>query len=230
LGIEILTKNNPTPLDMAGGYLATYDKYIASPIMLDSAFFYLNKSNEKMELKTPVLIHYLFAKNNFEKIITEAENLPHDFNMDAWTAYWIGEAYLHYGDFNNALIYFTKAENKLPLHLDFLEKKGIALIGLKRIKEAKDTFNKTLSLNPKRPIARCNLGYAYALTGNFPEAEKLYDQAIALDPDYAQALINKAALLAVKKNKNGARKLLEKVLKKEPENRQALEGLKRLNG
>ncbi len=228
LGIEILTKENPTPLDMARGYLATYDKFITASIMLDSAFYYLEKTNEKPEFKIPVLIHYLFSKNNFGEIINEAKKLPDGFILDAWTAYRIGEAYLQNGDFNNALIYFSKAEIELPLHLDFLEKKGIALMALKRIKEAKVIFNKIIYENPKRPIALCNLGFAYALTGNMLEAEKLYDQAISLDPDYAQALINKAALLAFKKNKNEARKLLLRVLKKEPENGQALEGLKKL--
>ena len=228
LGIEILTKENPTPLDMARGYLATYDKYIASPVMLDSAYFYLEKSTANNKLKTPILIHYLFSKKDTEGIINEANKLNNGYNVDAWTAYRIGEAYLQKIDFNNALIYFTKAENGLPLHLDFLEKKGIALIGLKRIKEAKNIFTKIISENPKRPVALCNLGYVHVLMGNFNEAEKLYDQAIALNPDYAQALINKAALLAFQQNKKEAQKLLEKVLKKEPENRQALEGMKML--
>ena len=229
LGLEILTKENPTPLDIARGYLATYDKYIAAPIMLDSVFYYLEKSKEKAENKIPVLIHYLFAKNDFEKIIDEANKLPVDFHLDAWTAYRIGEAYLQSSNFKHALHYFLLAEKELPLHLDFLEKKGIALMALKKIKDAKNIFNKIISENPKRSVALCNLGFAHALTGNMVEAENLYDQAIALDPDYAQALINKAAILAIKNKKTDARKLLEKVLGKEPENRQALEGLKRLN-
>lgn len=228
LGIEILTKNNPSPLDMARGYLATYDKYIAAPIMLDSAFYYLEKSTAQDELKTPVLIHYLFAKNDLNKIKEEANKINNNSNIDAWTAYRIGEAFWQNNDYNNALKYFSLAENGLPLHLDFLEKKGISLIALKRIKEAKEVFNKILSENPKRPVALCNLGFAHALTGNLIEAEKLYDQAIALDPDYAQALINKAAILALQQNKQEAQKLLIKVLKKEPDNSQALEGLKRL--
>jgi Flp pilus assembly protein TadD len=228
LGIEILTKNNPTALDMARGYLATYDKYITAPIMLDSAFYYLEKSTADAELKTPVLIHYLFAKNYLNTIREEANKINNNSNIDAWTAYRIGEAFWQNNDYNNALKYFSLAENGLPLHLDFLEKKGISLIALKRIKEAKEVFNKILSENPKRPVALCNLGFAHALTGNLIEAEKLYDQAIALDPDYAQALINKAAILALQQNKQEAQKLLIKVLKKEPDNSQALEGLKRL--
>ena len=229
LGIEILTKENPAPLDMARGYLATYDKYIESPIMLDSALFYLNKSRKKAIVKFPVLIHLLFAKNNFEKIIEELNNLNEKINFDAWTAYRIGESFLRTGDFNKALFYFSESVNGLPLHLDFLEKKGIALLALKRIKEAKTIFEKIIKENPKRPVALCHLGFAYALTNNLPMARKLYDEALALDPDYAQALINKAALLALQENNEDAKKLLELVLKKQPENLQALAGLKRLS-
>ncbi|MEO1262510.1 MAG: tetratricopeptide repeat protein [Bacteroidota bacterium] len=228
LGIKILTKDNPTPLDMARGYLATYDKYIESPIMLDSAFYYLNISQEKSTIKFPVLIHLLFAQNNFDKIIEELNGQNNKTKFDAWTAYRIGESFLRTGNFKNALNYFSEAVDRLPLHLDFLEKKGIALLALKRIKEAKVVFEKTLKENPKRPVALCHLGYAHVLTNNLPMAQKLYDQAIALDPDYAQALINKAALLALQNKNQDAKKLLEKVLKKQPENQQALAGLRRL--
>ena len=212
LGIEILTKENPTPLDMARGYLATYDKYIAAPVMLDSAFYYIERSKAKKEVKTPVLIHYWFAKKEASKLIEEAEKLPSGFFMDAWTAYRIGEAYLQTNNFEKAFAYFSEAEKELPLHLDFLEKKGIALIGLNQIEEAKIIFNKIISENPKRPVALCNLGYTQALSGNITDAEKLYDQAITLDPDYAHALVNKAALMAFKNEKMEAKKLLEKVI------------------
>ncbi|MBK9016709.1 MAG: tetratricopeptide repeat protein, partial [Saprospiraceae bacterium] len=66
---------------------------------------------------------------------------------------------------------------------------------MKRIAEAKTVFENVLKLNPERPIALLNLGYANVLTNNLPQGEKLYDQALALDPDYEQALVNKAALL-----------------------------------
>ena len=228
LGLEILTKENPAPLDMARGYLATFDKYTPSPLMLDSAAYYLGKSVAGDEGRLPVLIHYLYAKKDFGKIIEELSKPAALPSLDAWTAYRAGEAFLQNNDFQNALKYFSEAEKELPLHLDFLEKKGVALLSLKRLKEAKTVFEKVLSLNPKRPVALCNLGFAHVLTGNLVAGEKLYDKAIALDPDYAQALVNKAALLALQKKKDEARGLLLKVLKKDPANRQAMEGLKHL--
>ncbi len=226
LGIQNLTKPNPSPLDMARGYLAMHDKYIASPVMLDSAAFYLSKSRGKPERLLPVKVHLLFLKQDWEGIL--AIKFPDGMKLDAWTAYRVGEACMNKGFAESALHWYDLAVQDYPLHLDFLEKKGAALLALKRIAEAKTVFENVLKLNPGRPIALLNLGYANVLTGNLPQGEKLYDQALALDPDYEQALVNKAALLIFQQKKPDAKRLLERVLRINPGNVQAREGLGRL--
>lgn len=231
LGIEILTKDNPTHLDMARGYLAVYDKYVAAPVMLDSAAFYIGNSPASFREKLPLLIHLHINRGDHGWITqtTSSVKLPVD-SMDAWTAYRIGEAYYQTADYKNALRYFEQAVSGLPLHLDFMEKQGLALANLQRTTEAEKVFRKVLSENTKRPVALTNLGFIKVLDGNILEAEKLYDQAIDLDPDYPQALVNKAALLIFKKDKKGGKKLLERVLEIDPENAQAKQGLAVLNG
>jgi len=224
LGIQNMTSPNPSPLDMARGYLATHDKYINSPVMLDSAAFYLAKSTEKPERLLPVKIHLLFLKEDWKGIIAAAKSMPKD-HSDGWTSYRIGEAYFNTGDPQTALSYYEMALQHYPLHLDFLEKKGAAMLALKRIAEAKKVFENVLRENPKRPVALLNLGYANLLTNNLPLAEKLYNQALALDPDYEQALLNKAALFILQGKKAAAKGLLERVLKLNPRNSQAKEGL-----
>lgn len=226
LGIQNMTKPNPSPLDMARGYLATHDKYIASPVMLDSAAFYLAKSTEKAERLLPVKIHLLFLKEDWKGILASIPNS--EFPNDGWTTYRIAEAYSNTGDPQSALQYLDMALQRYPLHLDFLEKKGATLLALKRIAEAKKVFENVLKLNPERPIALLNLGYANVLTNNLPQAEKLYNQALALDPDYEQALVNKAALFIFQEKKGEAKRLLERVLKLNPENVGALEGMKHI--
>ncbi len=229
LGIQNMTQPNPSPLDMARGYLATHDKYIASPVMLDSAAFYLAKSKEKAERLLPVKVHLLFLKQDWEGILASISQFPNfQFSTDGWTPYRIGEAYFNTGDAETALRYFDRALQTYPLHLDFLEKKGAALLALKRIAEAKKVFEVVLKLNPERPIALLNLGYANVLTNNLPQAEKLYDQALALDPDYEQALVNKAALLIFQGKKVAAKRLLERALVVNPGSVGAREGLGRL--
>ncbi|MBI1224786.1 MAG: tetratricopeptide repeat protein [Bacteroidetes bacterium] len=234
LGIQNMTTQNPSPLDMARGYLATHDKYIQSPVMLDSAAYYLSKSQAATSKLLPVKIHLLFLKEDWQGIIAATKSMTNDAKpmtndqTNGWLNYRIGEAYLKTGDPEKALSYYEAALQAYPLHLDFLEKKGVALLAMKRIGEAKKIFENILKLNPERPIALLNLGYANVLTGNLPEAEKLYDQALALDPDYEQALVNKAALLILQGEKKEAKRLLEHALVVNPGSVGAREGLGRL--
>ncbi len=229
LGIQILTKENPMPLDMARGYLATHDKYLASPVMLDSADFYLKQSSVSPEKKFPSLVHLLFLRENYDSIVGLSATLPAaKIPADGWTAYRIGEAFFKTGNNEQALKFFDLALTVLPLHLDFLEKKGAALVNLNRMAEAKVVFEKVIAENPKRPVALSNLGYVNLTMGKLAEAERLYNQAIALDPDYEQALVNKAALFIFQQKKEEARRLLRRVLKINPENGQARQGVEML--
>ncbi|MBK9016710.1 MAG: hypothetical protein IPM82_23000 [Saprospiraceae bacterium] len=123
LGIQNLTKPNPSPLDMARGYLAMHDKYIASPVMLDSAAFYLSKSKEKPEQLLPVKVHLMFLKQDWEGIL--AIKFPDGMKLDAWTAYRVGEACMNKGYAESALHYYDLAVQDYPLHLDFLRKKAL---------------------------------------------------------------------------------------------------------
>jgi tetratricopeptide (TPR) repeat protein len=224
LGIQNLTKSNPSPLEMAKGYLAMHDKYIQTPLMLDSAAFYLHQSKAKSVELLPVRIHLLFLKQDWKGILAAAQELETIPN-NGWTAYHIAEGYYNTGDYENALRHFDLALAVYPQHLDFQEKKAGTLIALKRIAEAKKLLETLLRENAKRPVALLNLGFAQALTNNLPEALRRYDQALALDPDYEQALVNKAAILIFQGKKGEAKGLLERVLKLNPENVGAREGL-----
>ncbi len=230
LGIRIMTKENPTPLEMAEGYLATHDKYIQAPVMLDSAAYYLERSQAAFDKKFPALIHLLFLREDYEGIIKNTSKYQSVEMPDGWTAYRIGEAFFKKNDFQTALGYYEQAAGFLPFHLDFLEKKGAVLANLQQLDEAQKVLSKVLSENPRRPVALNNLGFVNALKGNLSEAQELYDQAISLDPDYEQALINKAALSIFLKKEKEATLLLLRVLKINPENEQAKEGLKRVAG
>jgi len=228
LGIEILTKENPTPLDMARGYLALYDKYIASPVMLDSALYYLQQADAPVEELLPVEGHYYFIKQDWDQLASLADSYEEAQPTDGWTAYRIGEAYSQKGEYAMALSFFEKALEDLPLHLDFLEKKGSSLVSLQRYGEAKDVFRQVLAENPERPVALCNLGLALVLSGNITEGLERYDQAISLNPDYLQAMVNKAAVLIFLKKKPEAKRLLERVLELDPDNQQAVLGMAQL--
>jgi tetratricopeptide (TPR) repeat protein len=229
LGLEILTKEKGTPLEMAQGYIALYDKFVETEEMLDSALYFLQQcsSNSYEELKTR--IHYYFARKDYLSLYALRTDLPPKDVKGGWTAYRLGEACYQLQDFASAAVYLEKAVDFLPYHLDFLEKLGIARMKLQQIQKAEEAFELVLLENDRRPIALCNLGYAKALQGRFAEADRLYDQAIALDPDYEQAILNKGAVAIAMGNRNEGIQLLQRVLSINPENQQVKAMLEQLN-
>ncbi len=228
LGLDILTKENPTPLDMAKGYIALYDKFVESAAMLDSAFIQLSLSKAPIQQKLPVYIHYYFARNDFEKMIDVYSSGENFIPKTGWTNYRIGEAYLKTNSPKEALPFLEQATEKMPYNLDFQEKLGSAYILTKKFDKARTTYAFILKENPKRKVALCNLGYLNVLTGKLEAGLSLYEQALKLDPDYEQAIINKAGVLVLKQQTDIAAQLLRKVLRRNPYNQQAIVMLQKL--
>lgn len=231
LGLKILTKEEGTPLEMAQGYIAMFDKYVPSIVMLDSAAYYLNLSQQPFTETFSTKVHLHFAQENYGDLLKtvalwQEALLP----KDGWTAYRIGEAYFKTGNYPQAKKYYEWAKKDLPLHLDFREKLGTVAVLLKDFTLARQEFNFILSEHPKRPIALTNLGYVEVLEGRYEAGEKLYDQAIALDPDYEQALLNKAAVRVLNQDYLMGKKLLNRALKLNPNNPQTQMMLERLEG
>ena len=228
LGLQILTKEQALPLEMAKGYLALYDKYVDADQMLDSAKYYLDLSEEPSQEKQKTLVHYYFTRKDYTALQRLATDLPVESLNDAWTAYRLGEALYKKQQFTQALLYYKKATRLLPFHLDFQEKLGNTYLALRNLPQAMQTFEYILKENPKRALALNNLGYVKVLMGKKVEGEAYYDQALALDPDYELAIMNKVALRLQEGNKKAVRQLLNRVLKINPEHPQALELLTKI--
>ena len=228
LGLEILTKEKGSPVEMARGYMALYDKYTAAPIYLDSAGFYLNRSTGDFAAIFSTKVHYFFIRENYSSIIDLAKQLPITQIEDSWTCYRIGESYAQLNNYPLALPYLEQAIKLAPYTLEFHEKLGVAYIQLQRLEDAARTFGFVLKENSKRPIALCNLGYVKVLQSRFTEAETLYDAALRLDPDYEQALLNKAAIRLAATDTEAARELIDQVLKINPDNIAAKAALGRI--
>lgn len=221
LGLQILTKAKGTPLEMARGYLALYDKYMPAPMVLDSALYYLKASKLQETSTFKTWVHYYFAREDFPSLTVFSQKIPFEKLDDGWTAYRIGEAFFKMGKLPEAERFFAKAVEKMTYNLDFQEKLGTVQVALGQMEKAEQTFGFVLQENPKRQVALCNLGYAKVLKGDWEAGENLYDRAIQLDPDYEQALLNKAAVRLYKKDKTGAQKLLNRILKINPGHEQA---------
>ncbi len=225
LGLQILTKDSPTPLEMAKGYIAVYDKYLASPVMLDSAKWYLDRSKAPRKQQFPVLVHYYFTKKDFGAIANLAAKIDPAKETDGWTAYRIGEAMFQTGNYPVAVAFYERSLALLPYQLDFREKLGVAYAATRQIPQAIAALEWVLKENPKRKIALANLGYIYVSQRQFEKGEALYDKALALDPDYEQALLNKAAVRLFRNDCAAAAPLLRRILKRNPSQNQARRAL-----
>jgi hypothetical protein len=221
LGLECLTQPKPSPLLMASGYLATYDKFVPDKMLLDSAAYYLSKADPSAEAYFKIQAHFLFTKDLMPDLATFGRTKPAESLQDAWTAYRIGEALYQQTQFQQAAEYYQRAVTLLPYELDFNNKLGISLIATKNLQKARTVFEFILSENKKYERAICNLGYICALEGKLTQAETYYLQAIALNPDYEQAWINLLGLRLLQKNLPETQKLIQQLRKKFPNNKQA---------
>jgi TPR repeat protein len=228
LGLEILTKTNPEPLEMARGYVALFDKFAPDIQMLDSAKKYLEQSNYDMEIEFSTWIHYHFARLEFSKIIELANNFDINKINNGWTAYRIGESYFKNNELGKAKKYYEKAVEFKRYNLDFQQKLGTTYAKLRDFTKAEKTFKFIIKENPKRPEALTNLGFIYVSKGDYRNGEAFYQKALALNPDYEQALMNQVGIYLQRKEIAKAKSLLQQILKKNPDNEQVKSILKQL--
>lgn len=228
LGLELLTKPQAEPIDLALGYLAMYDKYLEAELVLDSAAIHLSRVPETHPRWFGARVHYLFNRRQFTELAALGSLHRPEGEPDAWTAYRIGEAMLLTGQAEAARHWYHRATTLLPRHPDFLEKLAVAHMSLQQWNEAEVLLRELLALHPRRPVALNNLGYLHALRGQFEQAMAYYREAIDLDPDYVQALLNKSAILLQQNQHGAAKALLRRVLRIQPGHPQARQVLESL--
>lgn len=223
--IGIYAVNNPNSDELTRGraYLNYYEKFERTkPELLDSAYYYLTKVNADEKY----FIRWAYLKNDFKAVVKYGANAK---NLDAWTAYRIGQAFYSLGDSWKAEYHFNKAVQQAPQNIEFKAKLATTKLQLKKIAEAEKLFTEVLEAYPKHVQSLTNLGYLYFTQGNITQANQYYDKALTLDPDYEVALLNKAGLYNYLKDYSKAKQLLKRLLKRNPNNQQAKQVLKQLN-
>ncbi len=218
LGLQSLVVKNPNNLQMAEGYLALYDKFMGSPAILDSAYFYLARANTPTS--NAAWIHYYFNKKDYTTLLQNAPLAP--TIEDAWTAYRAGEAAYKLRQLDKAKSYYNRATQLQPYNLEFQEKKGTTLAQLQENKAAQKVFEFVLSEDQDRKIAWANLGLLLAQQGKVTPALAHYDKALALDPDYKTAWLNKIGLLAHLQRQKELEIAVQQFLKKYPDQKNVL--------
>jgi tetratricopeptide (TPR) repeat protein len=221
LGLQSLVVKNPSPLEMARGYLALWDKFMGEPAILDSANYYLQRSKASSQEKFSTLAHYYFNKKEYQLLRSIAP--PAGSIRDAWSAYRVGEAANRGKNLQVALPYFKRATDLQPYNLEFQEKYGSVQAQLGQLKAAEKTFRFILREQPQRKVALANLGLVLAQKGQITAALQHYDRALQLDPDYRSALLNKIGLLVQLNRKEEAQGAVQQLLNKHPETKALLQ-------
>lgn len=103
---------------------------------------------------------------------------------DWWNLqFFIGLAYRHLRDFENALEYFEKAHRIAPKQVDILNEIGLCNISLGRINEAIKCFEIALNMKANHSEILCNLGIAYLQAGELEKATEYVNKSLEINPD-----------------------------------------------
>ncbi|HYV44654.1 MAG TPA: tetratricopeptide repeat protein [Myxococcaceae bacterium] len=123
------------------------------------------------------------------------------------------------GDHAGALAQVEELLKRAPEEPQYRYWKGVSLIRLCRLEDAKVEFESVVAARPKASDARQALADVYAQLKDYPRAQKLLEEALQLDPTSAPAAIDLSNLLFEKgaPGKAQAEKVLRQALVSHPE-------------
>ena len=223
--IALYCANNPNTdrLTRAKAYLNQYEKFDPqNKILLDSAAFFLKSYPKEKHLaqyiklyflkQTPTEIINLIATIGQEKVLQALPKVKFD-NTNAWTAYYIANAFEKEKQMLNAIKFYEKASTLAPYYYEFTNKLASSYLQTNKIQEAKAKYTFLVKENPSFATAQNNLGYIYILERDFTTAVKYINQSINLDPNYELAYLNRGNCFLQTEGKKKAINYLENVLK-----------------
>lgn len=237
LGLKAINNDKPTASSKARAYLQQYERFDPKPFYLDSALYFLERSEADLDLWT----YYYFLKKDYQGIETlvtekggaaavlEGLNTQSYSNAHAWTAYRIGQALKTAKDPSASILFYQRATELAPYVPDFSNKYAIAMLGNNQVKEAEELLLKTIAEAPLFKEAYNNLAYYYMTNGRMDESGELLQKALDLDPDYERAWLNKALFHIRKEQYEKANEAMENVLRINPGNQIARDYLNGLN-
>lgn len=125
-------------------------------------------------------------------------------------------------------MWFKRAIELAPYHLDFRNKYGTTLASTNQLSEAETQFNFILKENRKYVSAYSNLGYIKLLQGKESDALLLYKKGESIDPDNELLLLNLSAYYLYKHENKIAKKYLQHLHKLYPKNEKVNVALNKL--
>lgn len=220
IGLVCFTDKKPTNIDKAIAWLNYFEKVEAKPAYLDSISQFLTILPYKEKIR-----YFFFRKDYLTLLSIAQKGTPND----AWTNYYIAEAYLAQNNLNQAIYHFEKAYQYMPRHIDFILKLGNAYLKNQEYSKATQKFKEAISLDNKYPGSHNNLGLVYVLQSQLDLAEQCFLKELSLHPDNTNALGNISSLYVQQGKKTEAKKYLMRLLQLQPQNTAAKELLKKCN-
>ena len=98
------------------------------------------------------------------------------------------------GDFNGAIVDFSRVIQLDPQHIEAYCNRGVAYALSGNGPRALADFDQALQIDPQHADAYDKRGTAYAQQGNFAAALTNFNQAIALDPNLLDAHYNRGII------------------------------------
>jgi tetratricopeptide (TPR) repeat protein len=100
---------------------------------------------------------------------------------------------------------------------DFYFKQGSLCLGRAEYREAREHFDRAISLNPKSERAHNLRGIAFLSLNDFRDAEKDFQEAVRLNPAYPEAYNNLGALYFLQQKLEMAEDIFKKALSLNPD-------------
>ncbi|MBT3571645.1 MAG: hypothetical protein HN498_04720 [Flavobacteriales bacterium] len=223
LGLFAINNDNPTHLSKAKAYLKRYESFESSQFYLDSAFKYLQTSENNFTS----YIQYYYLKNDAKGFVSFV--MSNDVDSSKYTQSDLAMAYSRIGEVfasqnmnTNAELYFKISVDLMPFVIDYKIKYGSFLLNINKKTIASSVFHEALNLNPTIKEVHLNLGYIDILSGDFQLAESRLKQAIALDPDYILAYENLVLSSQLQNKFDEAKVYLNKILEIAPNHKAKL--------
>ena len=229
LGLVSINNPNSSNISKAKAYLKRFESFEALDIYLDSAKYYLQKSEKNFTS----FIQYFYLKRDDVSLINFV--ISSIINEEIYSKSDLALAYSRMGEVfernklsDDASIFHARSVELMSSVINYRIKYGSFLFKLNQLDNAEKQFMQALNLNPTIKEVHANLGLIAILKGDFNIANIYLNQAIAIDPDYILAYENLVFLYEKKDDISAVELYLRKILEISP-NHEARKILKNYN-
>ncbi len=138
------------------------------------------------------VINELYNSGKYDETAALLEKLASDGDETDQVYRVLAACYLREKDYVHALAAFERFEKKqLPMNADDFCNYGLMQCFAGKFKEARDSYDRSLALNPDHVYSLNNKAYLLVVEGEYAEALPLAEKCITMQPDFDHAYNNR---------------------------------------